>query len=286
MNFSKWHGLGNDYILVLERDIPEQYKAADGGLTDSVVRAMCDRHFGIGGDGILVFGKSQQPGHDARMLIHNPDASQAEMCGNGIRMAARFLMIEGEVSSPSMTIETAGGTVRPTVLDDGRVTVDMGIAEDFGIEEVALEDRSSYRGRIVSMGNPHFVIRQEPQELDIAPIGSRIEVHERFPNRTNVEFAVADDSRRVRMRVWERGVGETLACGTGACAVGVTSILDYGCESPVTVTLPGGDLEITVGEDLRVFMSGPAVRVATGTVDIEGLLDAAPLNVTTTEVTA
>lgn len=286
MRFAKWHGLGNDYILVVGSDIPEEFRSPSGGLSDSAVRVLCDRHFGIGSDGILVLDPSELDGYDARMLIHNPDASYAEMCGNGIRMAARFLLEMGIASNPSMVIDTAGGTIRPTVLPNGRVRVDMGIAEDGGVDELQLEDRSSYRGRVVSMGNPHFVVPQEPRELDIEYIGPILETHSRFPDRTNVEFAVADDQHTVRMRVWERGVGETLACGTGACAVGVTAVRDFGCVSPVTVHLPGGELEIVVDDDGRVFMTGPAAFIAAGDIDIQGALAAAPGHLLNSEVLA
>lgn len=268
MQFAKWQGLGNDYIIVRARDV----RAATGSdeLDATLARAMCDRHFGIGSDGVLVVGPSDVA--DARMVVHNPDGSIAEMCGNGIRMAARFLLEDGEVDAPGMRVETGGGIVRPTVLDDGRVRVDMGIAVTTAPEQLDLGTHGQVDGRAVSMGNPHFVLRRDPATAPVAELGPRVESHDRFPDRTNVELYRVDGSSHVTMRVWERGVGETMACGTGACAVAVAAVLDAGCASPVTVTLPGGDLEIDVDDDLRVTMTGPAEETFRGRTDHELLL--------------
>lgn len=273
MRFAKWHGIGNDYLLIHERELP----LMDGGvrgLTVQQAQLLCDRHFGVGGDGILVMGASRDC--DARMLVHNPDGSMAEMCGNGIRMAARWLYEHGHVTTPTMTIETAGGVIRPTVLDDGRVSVDMGRVTTEGTESIELDDATTLTGRVLSVGNPHFVVLMDPDGVAIGSLGPAAERHRRFPDRTNVEFIAVESPHSVRMRVWERGVGETLACGTGACAVGVTSVLDHGAASPVTVHLPGGDLEIRVDDQLGVTMTGPAVQVYAGELDLDQLLAAAP----------
>ena len=270
MRFAKWQGLGNDYLVVDEQELPRQ---ADGSraLTDDQVRAICNRHFGVGGDGILVMGPATGDA-DAMMLIHNPDGSQAEMCGNGIRMAARWLLNEGRVApgaDGSFTIATAGGPMRPRMEEANRVRVDMGLVRTDGLDEVTIADGSSWRGRVVDVGNPHFVIEHNPDAVALEQTGRQIERHARFPNRTNVEFVERLGDAHVRMRVWERGVGETLACGTGACAVGLTAVLDLGCTSPVTVSLPGGDLVIEVTPEQHVFMTGPAEEVYRGELDVE-----------------
>lgn len=282
LNFAKWHGIGNVYLLVREEDLPIQ---SDGtrGLSPRQVQVLCDRNFGVGSDGILVLGPSDVA--DARMLIHNPDASMAEMCGNGIRMAARFLVEHQLVSGTTFSIETAGGVMRPTVFDDGTVRVDMGIATTEGIDTITLPSGEVLTGRLVSMGNPHFVVEQHPDDVELEVVGPAAEHHERFPNRSNIEFIAIDAPHEVRMRVWERGVGETLACGTGACAVGVTSVLDHGAASPVLVHLRGGDLQIDVGDDLHVFMTGPAAEICRGTINLDAVVAASP-STTTEEIHA
>jgi diaminopimelate epimerase len=277
MRFSKWQGIGNDYLIVHSDEWSRAVDAEtsrSGGLAESVASALstaiCDRHFGIGGDGILVIGPSEVA--DAKMVIYNPDGSYAEMCGNGIRMAARYLAQSDSAMSGEIAIETAGGIMRPTVLDDGTVRVDMGTLTTNGHSDVVSTSVGSWNGREVSVGNPHFVIRANPDTVDLPHIGPALEHHEHFPNRTNVEFYEVVDNSHVRMRVWERGVGETLACGTGACAVGLTAVADAGCVSPVTVSLPGGDLIIDVDDDLRVFMTGAARLIYQGSIDLDALM--------------
>lgn len=281
MRFAKWQGLGNDYLVV------DDDQAHEAALDGELARAICDRHFGVGGDGILVLGKSDVA--DARMRIFNPDGSMAEMCGNGIRMAARYLLDRGHVDQPAMSIETAGGVVYPRVDDDAQVSVDMGIVRTDEPLDVTVDvpgGPQTFHGRKAFVGNPHFVVQRDPDTIDLATVGPLIECHSAFPARTNVEFVRIDDAHTVTMRVWERGVGETLACGSGACAVGVAAVLDAGCASPVTVHLPGGPLQIAVddtAQGLRVTMSGPAREVFTGSIDTSQLV---PTPVAPQEATA
>lgn len=295
MRFSKWHGIGNDFLIVTEQDLQT---ARDAGtpyvetwasddrpkIAEDAVVASTDRNFGVGGDGILVLGPSDIA--DARMLIHNADGSMAEMCGNGIRVAARFLIEEGiepAAGNGAFAIETAGGIIRPTVLDDGRVRVDMGEISSEGISDVDLWTVDaelagrSLSGRIVDVGNPHFVVRRPPEGTDLQRLGPAAARHPRFPNRTNVEFWDIDDhaTGTVRMRVWERGVGETLACGTGACAVAYTAHVDADIDGPITVRLPGGSLEIEFDGD-RAFMTGDAHHAWTGDIDFGVLVAGVP----------
>jgi diaminopimelate epimerase len=281
MDVEKWHGNGNDFLIVREADVPA------GGLADDAVVAICDRHFGVGADGILVLGPSSETGADARMLIHNADGSMAEMCGNGIRVAAKYLVQHGMVQpgeDGTFGIETAGGLMRPALLADGRVRVDMGVLTTEGVVDVDLATvdadlaGSSLTGRIVSAGNPHYVIRRAPEGPSLHRLGPLAERHPRFPNRTNVEFWDIDDHERglVRMRVWERGVGETLACGTGACAVAFTARTDADLTTDIiTVRLPGGDLDIEFDGD-RAFMTGAAHLAWAGSVDSATVLAGTP----------
>lgn len=277
MQFAKWQGLGNDYIIVSDEE------ATRAGLDASLAAKLCDRHFGIGGDGILVLGDSDSA--DARMRIFNPDGSMAEMCGNGIRMAALYLLDRGLVTTGSMSIETRGGIVHPTVTDDDLVAVDMGVVRTDDPVSVSVTTRDgerTYEGRKVWVGNPHFVMLEDPDTSDVHGHGPLLETHSEFPDRTNVEFIRIDDPQTVTMRVWERGVGETLACGSGACAVGVAAVLDGGCTSPVTVNLPGGPLLISVDEQLRVTMTGPAAEIYSGKLDVATLSSQPPRPTTPT----
>lgn len=265
MRFEKWHGIGNDFLLVDEREA--------GVITPEDAIAVCDRHFGVGADGILVLGPSDVA--DARMLIHNADGSMADMCGNGIRVAARWLLERGLVEPAvdgTFAIETSGGIMRPAVFDDGRVRVDMGVVTSEGVETIELPDGTRLEGRLVNVGNPHFVVRREPEGPDLHVLGPQAEHHPRFPDRSNIEFFELDptDGSGVRMRVWERGVGETLACGTGACAVAYTArALDL-CGDFVRVRLPGGDLDIELDGD-RAFMTGAAHRAWAGELDVAAI---------------
>jgi diaminopimelate epimerase len=297
MKLAKWQGLGNDYLIMEESALPAP-------LTTKAIVLLCDRHLGVGSDGILLLGRptGAVPGAVARMRVFNPDGGEPEMCGNGIRMFARYLAGSGAATEPEFVVETLAGPIRPRLLADGMVRVDMGRAcfrstnidtsklaeqrqgEPGGlvgdIVGAALEAGGrSYRFTFVDVGNPHCVIIvDDPVSFDVAGVGALIERHPLFPRRVNVEFIRVESDGSVRMRVWERGVGETQACGTGATAVGAACVRLRLAASPVLVHLPGGDLTIEVeggsedresgegGGDRRVFMTGPAEEVFTCTL--------------------
>jgi diaminopimelate epimerase len=256
VNFSKWHGIGNHYVLV-ERDhwpIP---------ITADVARLVCDPHRGVGGDGILEISID---GGAPRMTVWNPDGSNAESCGNGIRMVARYLAQEGALPEDGVIL-TGGGPVRAEVLPDNRVRVDMGSARfPAGAQtEPLVVGAETVEFAEVSMGNPHAVVRHPDPAGVVRTLGPPMEIDPRFPARTNVEFIRDDGPSEITMRVWERGVGETMACGTGACAAAVVAVRLSGMASPVTVHLAGGDLVIDVDEeDLRVTMTGAAEPIYDG----------------------
>lgn len=278
MRFVKYQGIGNDFVMLADpRDELE--------LTPRLVRALSDRHFGIGADGVIRVAPGVA-GADLSMDYVNSDGSIGEMCGNGIRCLALFAREEGMTEATHLRVATRAGLMTIDVGDDGRVRVDMGapIFEPAAIPirwegAEALHAKLEVDGEVVeatclSMGNPHAVLFVD--ELKGAPVttlGPRLEVHEAFPNRTNVEFVHVATPQRVEMRVWERGVGETLACGTGACAAAVASRLIGGADAEMVVSPPGGELEIEWDGSLRdnkpVFMTGPAVRSFEGEVDLE-----------------
>ena len=274
IQFSKWQGLGNNYIVLHREEIPFE-------LTPARVRLLCDRNVGIGGDGILVVGP--RTGEDRyRLQIFNPDGSEAEMCGNGVRMVARKLKMEGSLIGDTVVLETAAGEIRPTLLDGESVRVDMGIAR-FGGEKLAgvsgdeaVNAALHTAGRnftftFVDVGNPHAVI-QSPWPLELVPlheVGPMIEEHKFFPRKANVEFVKVVGDHEAKVRVWERGVGETRACGTGATATAVALVKTGQCSSPVTVELPGGRLDVEVLPDWRVFMTGPAEEIYHGDLSLE-----------------
>ncbi len=275
MQFSKWQGLGNNYIVLHREEIPFE-------LTPERVRLLCDRDFGIGADGILVVGPKSDADH-YRLQVFNPDGSEAEMCGNGVRMVARKLKMEGSLAGDTVVLETAAGEIVPTLGEGYSVTVDMGVAR-FGGEKLAyftddaVDAALHVAGRnftftFVDVGNPHAVIRS-PWPLELVPlheIGPMIEEHKYFPRKANVEFVVVADKHNAKVRVWERGVGETRACGTGAAATAVALVRSGAAESPVTVELPGGRLEVEVDGDWRVHMTGPAEEIYHGDLSLEFL---------------
>jgi diaminopimelate epimerase len=255
VRFEKWQGLGNDYVVVES----EQWPLA---LTTERAIALCDRNFGIGSDGVLEVVLS---GEHPEMIVWNPDGSHAENCGNGIRMVARYLDTSGRLPEDGV-ITTGGGPVTVAPLPDGRVRVAMGRAV-FPVGEQR-ESLDVDGGRVdlaeVSMGNPHAVIEHGEPERVVESLGPEIEIAPRFPARTNVEFIRLDGPSELTMRVWERGVGETLACGTGACAAAVAAVRLSDLTPPVTVHLKGGDLEIDVDDELEVTMIGPAAPIYAG----------------------
>jgi len=282
MKLAKWHGLGNDYLVVEESALP-------GPLTSESVVLLCDRHRGVGSDGILLrcAPTGAVPGAITRMRVFNPDGSESEMCGNGIRIFARYLEVTGAVAKGSeFAVETLAGAITPRLLDGGMVRVDMGrarftsqsidaalagVAQGQGVVNAALDAAGGrFRYTFVDVGNPHcIIVVDDPAAVDLPVVGAAIERHPLFPNRVNVEFIRPETDGSVRMRVWERGVGETQACGTGATAVGAAAVRLLLATSPVTVRLLGGDLVIEVvaqgdGSDgWRVFKTGPAEEVCT-----------------------
>jgi diaminopimelate epimerase len=257
MRFTKMHGVGNDFIVF------DPGEVEDADLPD-LAREACDRHFGVGADGILVPAASEVA--DLKMVYLNSDGSPSEMCGNGLRCLARyardFELVNGEAEV--LTIETGAGVKKVTLCGDGSSRVDMGAPEFEG--EVELHGFSFLR---VSMGNPHAVAflgsETEVEELDLKDTGALVEKNPLFPEGTNVEFAHPRGWQEVRMRIWERGVGETLASGSGSCATAVAAIRRGLVESPVAVRMDGGTVRIEwSGEDEPVYMVGPAEYVCEG----------------------
>jgi diaminopimelate epimerase len=256
--FFKYHGLGNDFVL-LDRRLSARDIEAD------VARALCDRRRGVGADGVLVL-LPPKGAAVARMVVHNADGSVAEMCGNGLRCVVRYLAEKAGGHPPTVSVETGAGLLTSqlewTVSGVGDVTVSMGAARVLSANEKV----AGFTGTSVSMGNPHFVIlNADPNEA--ARVGLLLETHERFPDRTNVELCQAAQGGGLDLVVWERGVGITQACGTGACAAVVASAVagQSPFEAWVRVRLPGGALEVNVQRDLQqVQLKGPATFVYEG----------------------
>jgi diaminopimelate epimerase len=272
VEFVKAHGTGNDFVVV--EDLTDRYR-----LTPELVRAVCDRHFGIGADGLIRIA----PGTDAPFFMdyRNADGSVAEMCGNGVRVVGKYLGDRGHVGG-SFDLETRAGIKHLELHADDhgcidRVTVDMGAPS---VEEERTIDLNgqSVTATCLSMGNPHAVVFV--QDVDTAPVttlGPRLETHPAFlPAKTNVEFAQVVDRATVRQRTWERGVGETLACGTGACAVAVAAQVRGFAGRPVVIELRGGRLELDWAPGGTVRMTGPAREVAHGTIMPDLLTAPAP----------
>ena len=255
MRFTKMHGIGNDFIIF----DPGEVEGAN--LTD-LARKACDRHFGVGADGILVPAPSDSA--DLKMGYLNSDGSPSEMCGNGLRCLARYARDRGLVGSEALTVETGAGIKKVVLYEDGSSRVDMGPpAFDSEVEVLG------YTFLRASMGNPHAVTflesEAEVEALNLKEIGPPIENDPLFSERTNVEFAYPRNEREVRMRVWERGAGETLASGSGSCAVAVTAARSGLAESLVRVVIDGGSVEIGwEGEGEPVYMTGPAEYVCEG----------------------
>ena len=270
IHFTKMHGLGNDFVVLDAIHQPFVPTAAQA-------RFLADRHFGIGCDQILIVEAPSRPDVDFRYRIFNADGGEVEQCGNGARCFARFVRERGLTHKSDIRVETKAGIIAPRLEDDGRVTVDMGVPrlspEDVPFESNSLDvvqplqvSDKSFDITAVSMGNPHAVqVVLDVDDFPVGKYGPLIEAHERFPRRVNAGFMEVVDRHAIRLRVFERGSGETLACGTGACAAVVAGILRGLLDSPVRVETRGGSLSIAwAGPNQPVMMTGPAVTVFEG----------------------
>jgi diaminopimelate epimerase len=279
MKFAKYHGIGNDFVLFADPDDRLE-------ITEVMAARLCDRRFGIGGDGVIRVATGRD-GADFTMDYRNSDGSIGEMCGNGIRCLAVFAREQGLTNSTELKVATGAGIKALTVFEDDSVRVDMGSpifepakipvdhATPFGLTICLPPDSSEcYEFDCVSMGNPHAVtFVDDLNAVEVQRIGPQVETSSRFPHRANVEFVRIISPDKVEARVWERGSGETLACGTGACAVGVVSRLQRNTSQEVTVVLPGGELQIewsgAIKDEQSVFMTGPVERSFEGEVDLD-----------------
>ena len=275
LRFTKMHGLGNDFIVVDATRAPFE-------LTPERIRFLADRHFGVGCDQLLVVEAPTQPGVDFRYRIFNADGGEVEQCGNGARCFVRFVHDHKLTDKTHIRVETQAGLIEPRLEADGQVTVNMGeprlVPEEVPFEsdsDAVVQPLSLGDVRVlitaVSMGNPHAV--QVVADVDTAPVtslGPAIETHARFPARVNAGFMQVVDEHHIRLRVWERGAGETLACGTGACAAVVAGILRELLVSPVRVDTRGGSLSIAWdGPGTPVYMTGPAVTVFEAEIELD-----------------
>ena len=277
LQFTKMHGLGNDYVYMdaINQKIENRSELA---------KFVSDRHFGIGSDGLILICPSEKA--DFRMQMFNQDGSEAEMCGNGIRCVGKFVYDKGLTKKETITVETLAGiktlvmTAKNEKIETARV--DMGepilepekipvISNENPVKNLKLEvEDKDFTFTCVSMGNPHAVtfIKEDVNKFDICKYGAKLEANKAFPKKANIEFINVIDDKTLKMRVWERGAGETLACGTGACAVTVAAILNGYTERTVTVHLLGGDLKIEWKKnDNHVYMTGPATTVFEGKID-------------------
>ncbi len=276
--FAKYQGTGNDFVMIAD-------PSDELVLTPGLVRRVCDRRFGVGADGVIRVAPGRD-GAELTMDYVNSDGSVGEMCGNGIRCLAVFARDEGLTTSSDLKIATRAGVKTVTINKDSTVTVDMG-PPIFEPEQVPVRwdaadalhakielDSEMVEATCLSMGNPHAILFvDDPATAPVTTLGPVLEKNAAFPNGTNVEFVRVDSPTRVTMRVWERGSGETLACGTGAAAVGVAARLVGDADENLTVVLPGGELEIewrgSLTEEAPVIMTGPVVKAFEGEVDLE-----------------
>ncbi|MDD2402987.1 MAG: diaminopimelate epimerase [Victivallaceae bacterium] len=274
MKFYKWHGLGNDFVIINYNENPNCELAA-------IAHRVCDRHFGIGADGLV--SVRHLGGNAFEMRIYNSDGSETEMCGNATRCVGLFIKNRKLVSGREYELHTRAGIIRPTVLENDSVRVDMGEphllrgeipvtgrASDNALNLELTVGSRKFIGNAVSMGNPHVVIFvPEVAKIKLAEWGSQIECDKLFPRKTNVEFVQVLSHNLIRIRVWERGCGVTLACGTGSCASAVAGFLTGRTGRNVSVLLDGGELQIEYSEnDNHVYMTGPAVEVFQGEINI------------------
>lgn len=274
LSFSKMHGLGNDFVVI--NAVRQSVQ-----LSTQQIKFLADRHFGVGCDQVLLIETAKQIGVDFRYRIFNADGGEVEQCGNGVRCFARFVREQGLTDKDTIRVETNSGVVEPQVLANGDVRVNMGLAvlAPAAIPFEAKQQASLYTLHVgdedieigaVSMGNPHAVL--QVGDIEAAPVnqlGPLIESHPRFPQRVNAGFMQVVNPGHIRLRVFERGVGETLACGTGACAAVVAGRLRGLLDESVKVTLPGGDLQIKWnGEGQVVWMTGPATTVFEGKITL------------------
>ena len=278
LHFTKMHGTGNDYVYVnlFREQVPDP---------PALSVRISDRHFGIGSDGLILVAPSKEA--DCRMIMYNADGSEGAMCGNGIRCVAKYAYEHGIVQTEQITVETKSGIKSLTLtVEDGLVTyvaVNMGQAGlrpadipvraegDTFVAQKLIVDGREYEATCVSMGNPHCVIFTKGiDELDLEKIGPSFEHHEWFPDRINTEFAEVLDDHTIKMRVWERGSGETISCGTGTCAVTVAAVLNGYCSKgeEIEIRIRGGKLYDTYMENGEVLMRGPAVTVFDGEINI------------------
>lgn len=263
MQFSKWHGLGNDYLVVDARE-------AGPTLTPERVRRICDYHVGVGSDGILEVLAESGDGPAVSIVIWNPDGSVAEMSGNGTRIAARWL-----------AARTGADEVRVVVGDlvvKARLRAGLLVEQEMGTVRTWPVERLDVAGEPVdvtpvSVGNPHAVVRREPDRAELLRLGPLLERHERFPERTNVQLVRVDGAHAITVGVWERGAGETLSSGTSSCAAAAAAIANGWCESPVEVSLPGGALTVAVDAGWRATLTGPAQEICRGELAPELLAD-------------
>ncbi|MCF8002117.1 MAG: diaminopimelate epimerase [Halanaerobiales bacterium] len=286
VKFFKMHGLGNDFIMI--NDIKEELDDYS-----NLAKKLCDRHFGIGADGIILIQNSQKDKADFKMRIFNPDGSEAEMCGNGIRCYAHYLHINNLTDKNALTIETLAGLIKPEIIEYGlyqsTVKVNMG-KPDYSLDRLHINKKIidanidklfSYPLKIedkeyiingVSTGNPHVVIYvNNLDQINVTKIGPKIEEHPLFKKGTNVEFAEIIDKNKINVKVWERGAGATLACGTGACATAAVSIAQNRVERNVQINLPGGPLQISQNEKDEMMMTGPSTFVFKGEIMTGGM---------------
>lgn len=284
IDFIKMHGLGNDFILI--DCINKSF--GDSSFLSYLAKKLCDRNFGIGADGLILILPSSKA--DLRMRIFNYDGSEAQMCGNGIRCFAKYAYENKLVLKNIFTVGTLAGIITPELIFQDlknkkvlKIKVDMGIpklrrreipmiGEDTPTvvgERLKINSEQTFKITCVSMGNPHCIIFvDDVQSIPIDKIGPKIENHSLFPEKTNAEFIQVINNKELNFRVWERGVGETLACGTGACAALVASVLNKKTDREATIHLPGGDLDIRWANDEHIYMTGPAELVFKGKMEI------------------
>ena len=281
VEFVKMHGLGNDFILIDCLSKP----LGDSSFLSYLAKRLCNRNFGIGADGLILVLPSSKA--ELKMRIFNSDGSEAQMCGNGIRCFAKYAYENKLVSKVKFTVETLAGIITPELIFKDKeisgIKVDMGIPKlkrreipmegentpTVVDETLKIDSKYIFKISCVSMGNPHCIIFvDDVKSIPVDKIGPKIENHPLFPEKTNVEFIQVLNRKEINFRVWERGVGETLACGTGACASLVAGVLNKKTDRKATIHLPGGDLDILWADDEHVYMTGPAELVFKGEIEI------------------